>query len=572
MVSLFFNNCNKFDVRSGIGHHNKDIFKLPPSSPHALAKIVAELKRQNELTGFMKDFVLKEGYPLWEKSIYQKVEKNNPSIIYARGGAEETADTVVYTPVALLDSNFVNGFIISKVYGDSVELHLYRANDYDLYPYGGADSSVVTAELITLTLAQLDYNSFGPRKFEILDPLLKFENHTYDSTNKVRILKLDFSSKVNSLISGMICYYEPSGFCNCSGRCDWRSGCSSCSVMSCTPYQSFPGGGSSSGSNGGSTNWPPDPPTNPGGGNNPPAPSNCTGVNECRPGSQIVEGKVPCGGCGSGPIVVIPPDNPNSTQYILDLHWMDLNIKDSTNDPCITNTINSLRSLDTTVPKLIRDFFGVSPSFKMVISTELFNTWAPTANPNEYKAPHGGQTIYNLNSDTFDVKINKYYSKATDLAVASTILHEAFHCQLMYWVRHAEILNDTALKNQLARDYGYVFESGLIASDSNLLNIITAQPVTAQHQTMAVKFINLIAGALQNFGLKKGIIVPYSYYEKLAWSGMTDSKAFKLLGSTEIQEIKNAIFSEKDPTSQKLDPDGNPLNSLFIQPKGLPCP
>lgn len=111
------------------------------------------------------------------------------------------------------------------------------------------------------------------------------------------------------------------------------------------------GGG---GSNGGTPNWPPDPPTNPGGGggNNPPGPTNCTGVNECRPGSQIVEGKVPCGGCGSGPITTIPIDDDpiNSNGYYL-------------------SRINQLDSL------LNSDEFGIVPCDSLIlIAMESYGT------------------------------------------------------------------------------------------------------------------------------------------------------------------------------------------------------
>ena len=52
-------------------------------------------------------------------------------------------------------------------------------------------------------------------------------------------------------------------------------------------------GGSGSGGGGGSTSL------NTG---------NCTVVSNCRPGTLIEEGRIPCGGCGPGPIVIVPEE------------------------------------------------------------------------------------------------------------------------------------------------------------------------------------------------------------------------------------------------------------------------
>ncbi|RZK24412.1 MAG: hypothetical protein EOO43_07530 [Flavobacterium sp.] len=249
-----------------------------------------------------------------------------------------------------------------------------------------------------------------------------------------------------------------------------------------------------------------------------------------------------------------------------------MNIIDTTNDPCILDSVNTLKILDTSIPKIIRDFFDTIPAFKMIIGTETFSTWTYNPSYNNYNAPHGGETIGTIHSDTFNVRINKYYNKATDLAIAATIIHEAFHCQLINWVRRVELLGDTAQKNELARKYGFIFERGLVASDNNLIYVIANAPITVQHQTMANNFINEIAAALKNFGDKKGISAPIDYYKKLAWSGCIDSKAFETLDNISQNEIRKVIFAEKDPASQKLDPDGTPLNSTFTTPKGHRCP
>ncbi|MBC7934765.1 MAG: hypothetical protein H7Y86_05315, partial [Rhizobacter sp.] len=116
------------------------------------------------------------------------------------------------------------------------------------------------------------------------------------------------------------CDIEHSGVvpCHCGVTCtDWQDGCPQCSAFVCTNPPSPGGSGTGTG-----TSWPPDPgpgafppppgPSSGGGGSNPPPGSgNCSGTNNCgQLRSLIIEGRVPCGGCGSGPIIVIPPDEP----------------------------------------------------------------------------------------------------------------------------------------------------------------------------------------------------------------------------------------------------------------------
>ena len=194
-------------------------------------------------------------------------------------------------------------------------MHLYRANDYDQYSYGSIDSSVVTADIIALKIMELDHTIFGARKYQILDTLL-FASHP-----KLNSIKRTIRLKPNTMQMGkfsfyVVCLETPNCFCirfpgSCNethtcmnGTCDL---CYQCINVTCTTVAI--GGGTP----GNGSPWPPDPPPPPGGGgSNPPAGGgNCSGVNNCAVlRSLIVQGRVPCGGCGSGPLVVVPPDEP----------------------------------------------------------------------------------------------------------------------------------------------------------------------------------------------------------------------------------------------------------------------
>lgn len=322
IMSIFYG-CTKIDI--SLEKQPKDItlqfFKLKGTESPAVIKVVEALKEQNALTDFIPGFAQKDGYAVWDKSIVQQPGRKT----YNRNGEEgETAETLVFTPIVETDSNFVNGFFFSRIVGDSTELHLYRASDYDIFPFGETDSSLVTAELITTAILQLNGNIFGHRKYKLTDNRL-FEKLRYDSnhTNKFRTIELDTihnTGEISKKATGFICEVVPSGVCHCGSYClDWWENCPICSMVYCLNINT--GGGSPPPA----PNWPPDPSPDPfpipspgegGGGssgsNTPPDNGDCSGLGNCRQSSLIVEGKVPCGGCGPGPVVVIYEEDENN--------------------------------------------------------------------------------------------------------------------------------------------------------------------------------------------------------------------------------------------------------------------
>lgn len=250
-----------------------------------------------------------------------------------------------------------------------------------------------------------------------------------------------------------------------------------------------------------------------------------------------------------------PPDDGLDQTYD---QWMANNIKDSTNNQCVGSTLSTLKSIDSKLPKLINNFFGNAPSFNMTLKMENINTSSCTG-----CNPEGGHTNTNISDNNFKVFINGYYTDATNLSVAATIIHEAFHCQLMDWFRQAQIDNDTALQNQLARDYGYIFTTQLTNIDSSLAAIVNGGNAT-QHQDMVNRYKSLISEALYEFAQAKGISVTHAYCDDLAWAGTFDSNAFHALSSSDQTRIIEIVNAEKDPNGNTINLNNDPY-------KGHPC-
>jgi hypothetical protein len=226
------------------------------------------------------------------------------------------------------------------------------------------------------------------------------------------------------------------------------------------------------------------------------------------------------------------------SQKLLDQQWQIENVKDSTNNPCVTDVVNQLSILNENLPVLIRNFFSSNGNFSMTLKMADLGQGS------------GGITYSNISSSEFEVKINSYFNEATNLALATTIMHEAFHCQLMSWFREAIINNNQVLKEQLAAQYGYIFSQEIISIDSSLAPIVHGGNTT-QHQDIVTRYKDLISEALFQFAQSKGIDVDLNYCKDLAWSGTFDSRAFQELPYNDQLRIVNRVNAEKDPSGNK---------------------
>lgn len=68
IVIILYSSCTKLDVSENTDIKPKGFFDLPQNAHPALKKVVLEFERQDSLTSFIKDMVLREGIPVWEKS------------------------------------------------------------------------------------------------------------------------------------------------------------------------------------------------------------------------------------------------------------------------------------------------------------------------------------------------------------------------------------------------------------------------------------------------------------------------------------------------------------------------
>lgn len=119
-------------------------------------------------------------------------------------------------------------------------------------------------------------------------------------------------------------------------------------------------------------------------------------------------------------------------------------------------------------------------------------------------------------------------SKATNLAVARTIIHESIHAYLTVYFRNDPI--------NAAKDYPGMLHAWLKTKHPDYNQI--------QHDEMEKSFVGEIATALKEFGQARGYQLDDYIYNDLAWGGLDYDNNFQLSDDDKIR-IQNRINAEQ---------------------------
>ncbi len=205
--------CKKADIlsdkkestsKSEIGYKAEQFFELPANASSALQRVARELQRQNKTNEFVKQFISKEGFPIWTKaSMYIKTKdiKNNPTAGFDAGGL---SDTTVLIPLVWNAEKYVHGFISANV-ADSVTLKIFRQNDYVNFPFQTSQTptSTTSAESFALRMMLMDKEVFGSTEFEVKDKRLFNYSTVYgDTANAKKFVRFDSSATGNFQSNG----------------------------------------------------------------------------------------------------------------------------------------------------------------------------------------------------------------------------------------------------------------------------------------------------------------------------------------------------------------------------------
>jgi Type VI secretion system (T6SS), amidase effector protein 4 len=198
---LLLSSCKKTDVKDlDKISFTKDLtptfFKLPTNAAFAVKRVAQELERQNNITGFVKNFAANEGLPIWDKVIIN--EYNTQNIVSSSG------DTSVIIPYAIQNAEEIKGYIKAKLNGNVI-LYLNRASDYIGYSFT-QDVNATGKTAVKYALAMMNVNSktFGENDYTITDPQLNTAFHPNEAQGNELSLSLAAEEQ--------ICYHMRNNF------------------------------------------------------------------------------------------------------------------------------------------------------------------------------------------------------------------------------------------------------------------------------------------------------------------------------------------------------------------------
>lgn len=299
---LIFFSCTKLDVEKSPGNtaainYSQKFFDVPVGAPTFILQMVNKMKKLNDSTRFVNNFVKQNGFPAWNKFILPKTDFN----LTNRENSFTAGDSLFIVPIIEENANFVSSFIISYT-SNPEKFELIKGKHYIYYSREALQLDTINADKAALQIAWLNFKIFGYTKFFVNDTLL-FQSQ-YGTKPGQRIIKLNGDSSLlaaGKVASVEVCITQPAedgcscghgdiSICTCTlANCCW--------VTDCT-VTTFGGGEEMGNWNEGSTYTPPSGNGGNGGSTTFPDPFPC----------PILQGKeAPLPGCEEGGVPPVIP-------------------------------------------------------------------------------------------------------------------------------------------------------------------------------------------------------------------------------------------------------------------------
>jgi hypothetical protein len=150
---------------------------------------------------------------------------------------------------------------------------------------------------------------------------------------------------------------------------------------------------------------------------------------------------------------------------------------------------------------------------------------------------------YSNNDSSYLLKLNRFNHRASDKALAVTLIHEIMHCAMIDIYQRA--------KRGEQRAVDIVLNFGLSNNGSNDIFqneffVLMNKGNEGQHELMHRLFYKYMVSLLDRFSrIHGGVVRDYRHSEMLMWSGLQATAAYKKLDEEEKKEIEWAIVKAK---------------------------
>lgn len=215
---------------------------------------------------------------------------------------------------------------------------------------------------------------------------------------------------------------------------------------------------------------------------------------------------------------------------------MEKRIVDKDLNPCLKEALDKLKKTKQSDIAKILEKLGVT------------NGTNVTLQMGETKPGNYAETV-KISKYDYSITVSPDYTGATKLFRAFSLLHEITHAYFLSLVDDYNTYPTNLPFNGLPMLYqAYVNKNYAGGTEA------------AQHEAMAIKYVDVIATALQEFDGNYSI--PYQVYKDLAWSGLMETSAFKKEfpeGSAGYTRIRNRFSCEqRGSTIGTQSPVGKP--------------
>lgn len=150
--------------------------------PAIVRKLAQRIEKQNNKFHFIERFIKQEGYAVWDKVNIYSTRAGTSNF---RTTTTTSSDTILFVPLVLPNTAYVNSFLACRVNGDTVAIKLHRGRAYKSYGNNPNPDSM-SAKKLALEIMFLNKDVFGVDEFRIVDSTL-FEQTFSKTTNRVRI-------------------------------------------------------------------------------------------------------------------------------------------------------------------------------------------------------------------------------------------------------------------------------------------------------------------------------------------------------------------------------------------------
>lgn len=511
LPAIIMNSCRKMESTVTPDQQNfSKFFALPANASDALKYLAADLTREDDAHHFVSNFIKRFGYPAWDKTL-----SNVPIIATDNGQKTLSEGKALYLLPFKIPGGSVSAYL--AVYQNNNEYHyalytrpgLVNALNRETDPVN--KQALLSKLMVTGYFEQVINNKSTAELAGKRYDNISVNIHTAGGvTGGASSGNTDV---VNIIVT--VCQ-ELLGFKKGGNNNTEVAGAAGNQTLFCHDEEVFIWVNDGAGGNGGNTNnGSGDGGYNSGGG---------TSGYTCPPDIWY---------CASGDFRILdgayvtPNDYPGKDDGAPWLWWENLetllpefdnSIKDSLASPCLSKVLSEIKGIKNgKIGEIINKFSGTLPLYNWKIKNGTLpqHTQGRTNN-----ALDNGYVVTFLDSNQL--------KKATDMAIAATIMHESIHAYLVSYFRF-----DPA---KASLDYPTLIHEWEKSKHPNLNDV--------QHNEMTRSFVNEIATALKEYGISKGYILTDEFYEDMAWGGLQSTKAFQDLAPDDQVRIQNRLSAE----------------------------